>query len=99
MDAAAALGERREDLKGGQGAPRPPRTLRRSPQPRRIESQLAAAGSFERRILPAARRLQELGASSEAPPEVASIDTRARLIADAADGRADDGSGSELPFG
>lgn len=48
---------------------------------RSVDSMNAAAGSFERRILPTARRLHELGAASEAPPELPTIDTRAREVA------------------
>lgn len=39
-----------------------------------------AAGSFERRILPTARKLQELGASSEPPAEISPVDSRTRRI-------------------
>lgn len=38
------------------------------------------AGSFERRVLPTARKLQELGASSEPPAEISHVDSRTRHI-------------------
>lgn len=39
-----------------------------------------AAGSYEHRVLPGVRRLQELGASSVAPTEVSGIDATARRV-------------------
>jgi DNA recombination protein RmuC len=39
-----------------------------------------AAGSFERRVLPTARRLHELGAAADAPPEISTLDNHARRL-------------------
>jgi DNA recombination protein RmuC len=39
-----------------------------------------AAGSFERRVLPTARRLHELGAAADAPPEIGILDNHARRL-------------------
>jgi DNA recombination protein RmuC len=39
-----------------------------------------AAGSFERRVLPTARRLHELGAAADAPPEIGTLDNHARRL-------------------
>ncbi len=38
------------------------------------------AGSFERRVLPSARRLKELGASSEDPSDVSAVESNARRL-------------------
>jgi DNA recombination protein RmuC len=40
----------------------------------------AAAGSFERRVLPTARRLHELGAGHSEPPEIRNVDNQSRRI-------------------
>jgi len=39
-----------------------------------------AAGSFERRILPTARKLYELGAAADPPPEIDPVETQIRRI-------------------
>lgn len=46
-----------------------------------VEHYNNAAGSFERRVLPAARRLQELGAGSTPPAAVSPADRHARRLA------------------
>jgi DNA recombination protein RmuC len=40
-----------------------------------------AAGSFERRVLPTARRLHELGAAADPPSEIGVLDNHARRAA------------------